>query len=244
MPSVIERQKSTTTATAASELSSLPNAAVSKTVLARHSTRAFDPQQAVPLNLVEEALQLAQHAPSSTNIQPWRLTLVSGAALHRLTTALTTAFKDGTKLQIPEIPVPFQHYRSELGRHVYGPQGYGISRDDTEGQMAAVKHNFEFYSAPLAGIVAIDKDLSDPDVVSVGMWLQTLVLLLTERGLGTQVSVSPAGYPDIIKRELGIDENLKILCTIGIGYEQEGQQINKLKMPREPWKNNVRIVSE
>jgi len=44
----------------------------------RHSTRMFLPQS-VPRELVNEALALAQYAPSNSNIQPWHLVLASGA---------------------------------------------------------------------------------------------------------------------------------------------------------------------
>jgi nitroreductase len=45
----------------------------------RHSTRMFLPRP-VPRDLVNEALALAQWAPSNSNIQPWRLVFVSGTA--------------------------------------------------------------------------------------------------------------------------------------------------------------------
>ena len=38
----------------------------------------------VPQELVEQSLALAQHAPSDSNIQPWRLVFVSGTARNRL----------------------------------------------------------------------------------------------------------------------------------------------------------------
>jgi len=53
----------------------------------RHSTRMFLPRP-VPRELVDEALALAQHAPSNSNIQPWRLVFASGAARNRLKDAL------------------------------------------------------------------------------------------------------------------------------------------------------------
>ena len=39
--------------------------------------------------------------------------------------------------------------------------------------------------------------LGKADALSVGMYLQTLVLVLTARGLGTCVEVALAGYPDV-----------------------------------------------
>lgn len=58
-----------------------------RAILERHSTRKFLPRP-VPRAIVDEALALAQHAPSNSSIQPWRLTLVSGAARDRLRDAL------------------------------------------------------------------------------------------------------------------------------------------------------------
>ncbi|KAJ4184455.1 hypothetical protein NW767_013213 [Fusarium falciforme] len=218
--------------------------AVAKTILARHSTRAFCTGRKVPLSIIEECLSIAQHAPSSTNIQPWRLTLVSGPPLERLSASLVSAFENKTELQIPAIPESYQSYRSELGHHIYGPNGYNIAREDTESMMKTLISNFKFYDAPIVAVVCIDTELTKSDILSVGTYLQTLLLLLTERGLGTQVSVAPAGYPDIIRKELGIEKNLDILCTVGMGYENEQEHINSLNMPRDDWKKSVRFVLE
>ena len=48
----------------------------------RHSTRLFLPQP-VPRELVNEALALAQYAPSNSNIQPWHMVFASGASRDR-----------------------------------------------------------------------------------------------------------------------------------------------------------------
>ena len=216
--------------------------AVANTILDRHSTRAFCTGQKVPMNIIEECFSIAQHAPSSTNIQPWRVTLTSGAPLKRLSAALVKAFQNGEDLKIDAIPDLYSRYRSELGHYVYGPNGYDIPRGDAEGVKKTVIDNFNFYNAPIVAVISIDKELNKGDILSVGIYLQTLLLLLTEKGLGTQVSAAPTGYPDIIKQELGVDENLEILCTIGIGFENKSQHINSLKMPRNDWKENVRVV--
>jgi nitroreductase len=194
------------------------------------------------MDVIEECFSIAQHAPSSTNIQPWRVTLTSGAPLKRLSAALVEAFEKKEELKIDEIPESYNRYRSDLGHHIYGPNGYNIARGDTESMTKTLVDNFKFYNAPIVAVVSIDKELNKGDILSVGIYLQTLLLLLTEKGLGTQVSAAPTGYPDIIRRELGISGNMDILCTVGIGFENKSQHINSLKMPRDDWKENVRIV--
>ena len=46
-------------------------------------------------------------------------------------------------------------------------------------------------------------DLDYVDAIGVGLFLQTLLLGLTARGLGTCVQVSIAGYPEKIRAQLG-----------------------------------------
>ncbi|KAF4495049.1 hypothetical protein FAGAP_8875 [Fusarium agapanthi] len=50
---------------------------VAETILDRHSTRAFCTGQEVPMSVIEDCFSVTQHTPSSTNIQPWRVTVAS-----------------------------------------------------------------------------------------------------------------------------------------------------------------------
>ena len=74
----------------------------------RHSTRMFSPQP-VPWELVEEALALAQCAPSNSNIQPWHLVFASGPPRDRLVTALLDEAQRRPP-NIPPLPESFQHW--------------------------------------------------------------------------------------------------------------------------------------
>ena len=201
----------------------------------RHSTRMFLPQP-VPRELVNEALALAQCAPSNSDIQPWHIYLASGARRDRLVAALTEEAKRRPP-KIPPLPASFQHFRSELGAQVYGAMGIGLQ--DTEKHTAAVMRNWEFFRAPLACIVCMHRDLGPADALSVGMFLQTLLLALTERGLGSCVEVSIAGYPEIVRAQLAIPTELSILCGLAIGYPDPEFPANKLHIAREPIGENV-----
>jgi nitroreductase len=78
-------------------------------IIERYSARKFLPRP-VPRGLVDEALALAQHAPSNSNIQPWRLVFVSGTARNRLKDALfKVAGREAP--HIPALPKAFEHYR-------------------------------------------------------------------------------------------------------------------------------------
>ncbi len=204
-------------------------------IIERHSTRMLLPGP-VPRELLDEAIALAQHAPSNSNIQPWRLVFVSGTARNRLKDAL---FKlaDHEAPHIPALPKAFEHYRYELGAEVYGSMGIPIA--DTARHAAAVMRNFDFFGAPLAGILSMHRDLGPADALSVGMYLQTLILALTARGLSTCVEVSVAGYPDIVRNELKIAPELTIICALAVGYSDPDFPTNKLRIGRDPVAKHV-----
>ena len=204
-------------------------------ILERHSTRLFL-SQPVPQGLVDEALALAVHSPSNSNIQPWHLVFASGPARDRLVKALLEEARRRPP-DIPPLPESFTHFRSELGAQVYGAMG--IAREDKAGHTAAALRNWEFFRAPLAGIVCMHKDLGPADALSVGMFLQTLLLALTARGLGTCVEVSIAGYPQIVRAQLAIPAELSILCGLAVGYPDPDFAANKLHVGREPIGKNV-----
>ena len=201
----------------------------------RHSTRMFLPQP-VPRELVDDALALAQYAPSNSNIQPWHMVFASGPSRDRLVNAMLEEAQRRPP-NIPPLPESFQHYRRELGAQVYGAMG--IAREDTARHAAAVLRNWEFFRAPLAGIACMHRDLGPADALSVGMFLQTLLLGLTERGLGSCVEVSIAGYPEIVRAQLAIPTELSILCGLAVGYPDPDFPANKLHIGREAIEKNV-----
>jgi len=201
----------------------------------RHSTRMFL-SRPVPRGLVNEALALAERAPSNSNTQPWHVVFASGAPRDRLVTALLDAARR-RQPNIPPLPEEFQHYRRELGAQVYGAMGIPIT--DAAAHRTAVLRNWEFFRAPLAGMVCMYSDLPLAAAVGVGMFLQTFLLALTERGLGSCVEVSVTGYPEIIRAQLSIPAELSILCGLAVGYPDPEFPANRLHIAREPVSEHV-----
>jgi nitroreductase len=202
----------------------------------RRSIRMFLRDKPVPRELLDEAFALAVRAPSNSNVQPWRVFVASGKRRDRLVEALLeqAAVELPVTTGIPESYLPL---RRELGALVYGSMG--ISRDDMAGRRVAQLRNWEFFRAPVGAVVCMHRDLGTVDGVGVGMFLQTLVLALTERGLGTCVQVSIAAYPEILRAHLDIPEELNVLCGLSIGYPDPAFPANSLDTPRNPVESNV-----
>ena len=205
-------------------------------VMARRSTRLFLRDKPVPRELLDEALSLAMRAPSNSNVQPWRVFVASGPRRDRLVEALLEA----ASVELPVttgLPATFLPLRRELGALVYGSMG--IARQDAEARRLAQLRNWEFFRAPVGAVVCMHRDLGLVDSLGVGMFLQTLLLALTERGLGTCVQVSIAAYPEILRAHLDIPDDLTVLCGLAIGYPDPAFGGNSLAVPRNRVETNV-----
>ncbi|MDX1889441.1 nitroreductase [Mycolicibacterium sp. 050158] len=207
----------------------------------RHSTRLFLRDRPVSMELVTEALELAMRAPSNSNIQPWRVVFASGPARDRLVEALLEEADAGAP-KVPPLPAEFDHFRRDLGALLYGTMG--VPRHDPEARRIAVRRNWEFFRAPLAGVVCMHRDLDHVDALGVGMFLQTLLLALTARGLGSCVQVSIAGYPDTLREQLGIGQEMRILCGLAVGYPDPAFPANFLQVPRNQLEANITFLDQ
>ena len=212
-----------------------------RVVQTRRSIRLFHPDKPVPRSHVIEALELARRAPSNSNTQPWHLVLASGAARERLVSALLSESQI-REPEIPPLPTGYETFKYELGAQLYG--SLGIARDDEEGRRKAVRLSWRFYNAPLAGIVCMPRDLQHVDSLGVGMYLQTLILGLTNRGLGTCVQMIIAGFPDAVRQALDIPPQYEILCGLAIGYAVEDFPANNLDVPRKSIDDTVVFLDQ
>jgi nitroreductase len=213
-----------------------PVSDLTKAIEERRSIRMFLRDKPVPRDLLDEALALAMRAPSNSNIQPWRLFLATGPRRDKLVEALLERASRGYPATVG-LPQSFSALRSEIGALVYGSMG--IARDDNEGRRIAQLRNWEFFRAPVAGVVCMHRDLGSADSLATGMFLQTLVLALTERGLGTCLQVSIAHFPDVLREQLDIPDDLQIICGLAVGYADPAFAANQLRTPRNPVGENV-----
>lgn len=202
----------------------------------RRSIRAYrrDP---VPVATLREIVALGRHAPSGSNIQPWRVHVLTGASLARVGAALRRAFLDDEPghrrdydYYTDPIFEPYLARRRECGWGLYGT--LGIGRGDREKSRAYRATNYDFFGAPAGLVYTIDRRLEQGSWLDYGMFLQTIMLAARARGLHTCAEASIASYPDIVRRELGIGEDWIVICGMALGYADPGAVINTFQPPR------------
>ena len=214
-------------------------------ILHRRSVRGFVPDRLVPEAELRRCLELAQRSHSNCNVQPWRVFIASGSACQRVRAALTAEIAAGA-VPNPEDPVdqfPGDYRRLQVECAVALYREMGIARDDHAGRFQALLKNFEFFSAPHVAIVCMEKHYGRGVALDVGMWVQTFLLALWSRGIGSCAQAALRQYPDILRRELAIPDNLRILCGISFGYEDPAVPANHCRQTREPLEANIVQVS-
>ncbi len=212
-----------------------------ETIVARRSVRGFLPHRPVPRHVLVEALELAQHAPSNCNVQPWRVFIASGARRDRLRAALVEAAAGG-QMPSPEdvpdtFPEPYKRLQVDCAIALY--EEMGVDRYDKLGRQRAFLRNYELFDAPHVAIVCMEKSFGVGVALDVGMYVQTLMLALWARGVRSCPQASLRIYPQIVRRELEIPENLRILCGVSFGYEDESVPANRTRQTRQAIDRNV-----
>jgi len=206
----------------------------------RRSVRGFLPKP-VPRELLEEVLELAQHAPSNCNVQPWRVYVASGKVLAELRTALVSAATSGESpmmvAPIDEFVGPYREKQIACAAELYGKMG--VARGDRAGRLNASLRNFQFFDAPHVAYVCMAKSFGIGVALDVGMYVQTLMLAMQSRGISSCAQAALRSYPELAAKHLGIPEDEQILCGLSFGYEDPDVPANQTRQPRDRISRNV-----
>lgn len=209
--------------------------AVKAAITSRKSTRAFLPKPLEP-GLIDELLRIAGSAPSGSNVQPWNVHVVSGAARDQLSAALLAAHQAGEPedREYQYYPLkwrsPYIDRRRATGWGLYGL--LGIQKGDREATARQHGRNYEFFGAPVALLFTIDRDLEMGSWLDYGMFLQSIMVAARGYGLHTCPQAALANYPRIVKEHLGIGDDQLIVCGMAIGYEDLSDPINAYQPER------------
>ncbi|HZM46793.1 MAG TPA: nitroreductase [Burkholderiales bacterium] len=201
----------------------------------RRSIRAYKPDP-VSMEIVREIVALGRHAPSGSNIQPWRVHAMIGATLKRVGTAIQQAFLAGDPgkrdydYYTDPIEEPYLARRRQCGWGLYGT--LGIGRGDHAKSKAYRARNYDFFGAPAGLIFTIERNLEKGSWLDYGMFLQTIMLAARARGLHTCPEAAIASYPDIVRRELGITNDWIVICGMAMGYADPEDVINTFQPSR------------
>ena len=210
---------------------------VTQAVAARRSVRGFL-DRPVAMETLRALVIKAARAPSGGNLQPWHVDLVAGESLAALRAIMRATLAAGDveppayAIYPQPLTAPYRDRRFAIGEAMYAH--IGIPREDREARRRWFARNFDFFGAPAALFVTVDRQMGPPQWADLGMFLENVMLLAVEAGLATCPQECWAMYPETVTRFLETPAERMLFCGMAIGFEDTDDPANRLRSDRAP----------
>lgn len=212
---------------------------VDEAITSRRSIRAFLPKP-VERSDIEALLAVAARAPSGSNTQPWKVKVVTGAALKTLSDEILKAYMDPAQAAShteeynyypKQWVAPYVDRRRKVGWDLYALMG--LTRENKAGMQAQHGRNYTFFDAPVGLIFTVDRVMEQGSWLDYGMFLQNIMVAARGRGLDTCPQAAFTIYHSVISRVLQLPANEQLVCGMALGYADTSKIENSLITERE-----------
>src|ERR1700742_2608625 len=217
---------------------------VYEAVTSRRAVRGFK-DEPVPREVLERVLSAAAWSPSGSNIQPWNTYVLTSAPLAELKTHAVERVSHGdpwdarqSQMYPPVLKSPYGERRSAFGKERYS--ALGIAREDLEARQRAAIGNWKCFGAPAAMFCYIDPDMGLPQWADLGMYLQTVMLLLRAEGLHSCPQMAWSQTRKSVAEVVSPPDGRILFCGMSIGYEDVS--VSYARTGRAPLEETVTFV--
>jgi nitroreductase len=192
----------------------------------------------VDLAIVKDLIVRAQRAASGGNLQSWNVYALAGAPLAEFKRIVAARIaKEDPRHGNSEYPIypdpmfgPYKERREAHGVQLYG--SLGIAQSDAAGRLGQYKMNFEFFNAPVALFITIDRRLGPGQWADLGGYIHALAFLARGYGLDTCPQEAWARLYDTVGEYLKLPANEMLFCAVAIGYGDRKHKANDFRSPR------------
>lgn len=214
-------------------------AAVDAAITSRRSVRAFLPTP-IERGVIEDILRVAARAPSGTNVQPWKVHVLTGAARQALSDKILAVHNDPAALQAHREEYdyyprqwisPYIDRRRKIGWDLYSL--LGIAKGDKARMHEQHGRNYKFFDAPVGFIFTIDRILGQGSWLDFGMFLENIMIAARGRGLDTCAQAAFTLFHRVIEEHLGLPESEMVVCGMALGHADNDAVENQLVTERE-----------
>ena len=202
----------------------------------RRSVRAFT-DAPVDRDVLKAVFAAAQRAPSGGNLQPWQAVVLAGDDWQAVKDAVATRIAMGREGYQPEYDIypkgltdPWESRRFGVGEALYA--SLGIPREDKAARLARFMENYRGFGAPVMLFLHCSRIMGPPQWSDMGMWLQSVMLLLVEQGLASCPQECWAMYGQTVRETLGLGADQILFTGLAIGHADAGHAVNQWPVPR------------
>jgi len=222
---------------------------VIETLHTRSSKRAFLPKP-VPKEIQEEILNAAAMTPSGANMQPWRVVAISNQeVLKNIGDAIIARMDEGVEHDqfIQYYPVtwvnPYKKRRIVTGAGLY--KLMDVDRKDDETRLKMWHDNFRWFGAQTVFFVFTDLaniDGAQGALIDCGAYMQSLMLAAKDLGIDSCPQGSTTEFGKVVAKVLDMPENLGLLYSVVLGYEDTEAKINTYQPERVSIDESVTFI--
>ncbi|MFW0883995.1 nitroreductase [Candidatus Acidulodesulfobacterium sp. H_13] len=186
----------------------------------------------VPKDLIFKLIEISSHAPSWANSQPWKVAAATGKTSEFIKENIYKMACDGN-MGTPDFPFPESWPKEqsdnifETGKNRY--ESIGILRSNEEKRREIMLSNYLFFGSQTALFVYIDETLGHWSVLDCGIFIQNILLVAHDMGLGACPQAYLVRYPDVLREAFNLDNSKKFLLGISIGYVKKESPVNNIK---------------
>ena len=209
---------------------------VSEAIKSRRSVRGYSGREVDP-ELIKKIFLQAQDSPSNCNTQPWHVVVVSGESRDKIQNAMLSDIMGG-KTPTPQFTPGDQNLKDEYRKRQIACaislyDSMDIKYEEKDKRQELMLKNWQFFGAPYAAFFSMPKTMSEINAVDMGIYLQTIMLLLTENGLASCPQGALAMFTESVWELANIPEGHGIMFGLSFGYADEDHRINKFSVGRE-----------
>jgi nitroreductase len=207
---------------------------VTEALTIRRTIRAFKPDR-IDRDLLVKILGPALYAPSWANTQPWEIVVAVGEPLERLRKAYGENLRNCVARN-PDITMPREWPEAcRMRMDMLKAERTAVLEQECKDPAAIqdmMQMNYRLFNAPVVIYLCMDRCLTPWSLFDLGALSHGIMLAAEERGIGSAVAVTLAAHPDLIRKELGIPDNLAIVIGIALGYPDPDHPQNKFRSTR------------
>lgn len=218
-------------------------------ITTRSSKRKFL-NKSVPKEIQEKILDAASMTPSGANMQPWTVYAISNKeVLESIGNDIITHIDAGGEIDqfIQYYPLkwknPFKLRRIKTGVGLY--ELMGVDRKDKEKRQELWYDNYRWFGAQTVFFIFTDKSLIDGAqgaLIDCGAYMQNIMLAAQAFGIDSCPQGSTTEYGRIIAKTLDIPDNLALLYSVVLGYEDKEAIQNDYQPERVPMDEIVTFI--
>ncbi|NKI15895.1 nitroreductase [Spongiibacter sp. KMU-166] len=217
---------------------------IAQTMKERSSVRGFI-DKPVPDDVLQRIFKDAQKSPSNCNTQPWKVYVFSGEKKNELSRKLVEELQSG-RPPVPDFEWSVKYQGGHRERQfasaaaLYG--ALGVEREDKQARASAMLKNWQFFGAPHVAFFTMEKYLGIMGAVDLGIYAQSLSLLLAENGISSCMQGALGQFPAPVRAMTGMLDSEGVLFGMSFGYADSDAPANAAKTDRAELSDAVHFI--